>query len=147
MVWQTYPVIKLFLAIFIIVFIIYWLINKWYKMIRSSRKLASPFQPVFSILLFLVMGIAIWGKFSQFPLRWSDAFSFGDEFRSSVSLNPVQSFFSTLQFRHSGYDEKKVREYYPLMAGYLGIQNPDSIKLNYERTYTFSDSNTALNPM
>lgn len=141
MVWQTYPVIRLFLAILIIVFIMYWLINKWFKMINASQRSASRYQHLFSVVLFLLMAIGIWGKFSQFPLRWSDAFAFGDEFKSSVSLNPVQSFFSTLQFRHSGYDEKKVREYYPVMANYLGVQKPDSIQLNYERTHTFSDSN------
>ena len=141
MVWQTYPVVKLFLAIFIIVFVIYWLINKWYKMVRSSSP-STKYQSIFSVILFLVLAAGIWGKSSQFPLRWSDAFTFGDEFKASVSLNPVQSFFSTLQFRHSGYDEKKVRHYYPLMADYLGVQKPDSVTLNYERTYTPADSNT-----
>ncbi|MDB5221452.1 MAG: sulfatase [Chitinophagaceae bacterium] len=143
MVWQTYPVVKLFFVIVIIVFIITLLINKWFKMINSSSSLTGKSQPIFSIILFLILAMGIWGKFSQFPLRWSDAFSFGDEFKASVSLNPVQSFFSTLQFRHSGYDEKKVRRYYPLMASDLGVQKPDSNKLNYERSYIFSDSNAA----
>lgn len=142
MVWQTYPVLKLFLAIAVLVFIIYWLINKWFSIIRSTSG-GDRHNPVFSILLFLLMGAGIWGKFSQFPLRWSDAFVFGDEFKSSISLNPVQSFYSTLQFRHSGYDEKKVRQYYPLITRHLGIQNPDSINLNYERAYSSVDSNIA----
>lgn len=141
MVWQTYPVIKLIVAILITVSIIYWLVNKWYKIIASSAATKTRYQPAFSNILFLILSLGIWGKFSQFPLRWSDAFSFGDEFKSGVSLNPVQSFFSTLQFRHSGYDEKKVRQYYSLVAAYLEVQKPDSIKLNYERTYTFTDSN------
>ena len=80
------------------------------------------------------MGLAIFGRFSQYPLRWSDAFAFGDDFKANLSLNPVQSFFSTLQFRHADYDEKKVRLYYPLMAAYLGVQQQDSSRLNYNRT-------------
>lgn len=140
MVWQTYPVIKLFIAIVLIVFVISWLINKWYKMAaRTTEHSVSHY--ITSTFLFLIFAACIWGKPSQFPLRWSDAFVFSDEFKASVSLNPVQSFFSTLQFRHSGYDEKKVRQYYPQMANYLGVQRGDSIKLNYERTYTFPDSN------
>ena len=140
MVWQTYPVLTLFLAMLISVFIIYWLINKWYKIINVSGSHKQKTQPVFSIVLFLLLALAIFGRVGQYPLRWSDAFTFGNEFKSSVALNPVQSFFSTLQFRHSGYDEKKVRTYYPLVANYLGIQKTDSSKLNYERTYTFSDT-------
>ncbi|HUS03309.1 MAG TPA: sulfatase-like hydrolase/transferase [Chitinophagaceae bacterium] len=140
MVWQTYPVLTLSIAILISVFIIYWLINKWYKIINASNSHQQKFQPVFSIILFMLLALAIFGRVGQYPLRWSDAFTFGNEFKSSVALNPVQSFFSTLKFRHSGYDEKKVRYYYPMMVHYLGIQKPDSSKLNFERTYTFSDT-------
>ena len=68
-------------------------------------------------------------------MRWSDAFSFDDDFKANLSLNPVQSFLSTLQFRYSTYDLKKVKEYYPLMAQYLGIDNPDSTTLNYKRIF------------
>lgn len=145
MVWQSYPVIKIFVAIFIVIFIIYWLINKWFRLIKASAKPASKFQPLFSILIFVILAVGIWGKPSQFPLRWSDAFGFGDEFKASVSLNPVQSFFSTLQFRHSGYDAKKIREYYPLIANHLGVQQRDSINLNYERRFTIGENNTNPN--
>lgn len=142
MVWQTYPVTRLILAILLTAIFIYWLITRWFTIINRSGYHNTLSQPVFSIILFLVLGLATWGKFSQFPLRWSDAFSFGDAYKSSVSLNPLQSFFSTLQFRHSGYDEKKVRLFYPLMVLQLGIDKPDSIRLNYERQIIFNDSNT-----
>ena len=33
----------------------------------------------------------------------------------------------------------KVKEYYPLMANYLEVQQPDSVHLNYERKYTVAD--------
>jgi phosphoglycerol transferase MdoB-like AlkP superfamily enzyme len=139
MVWQTYPVIKLLLAIILLTVVLSWLINKWFAI--SSRAIANRLQPLYSFIIFILLSVSIWGKFSQFPLRWSDAFSFGDDFKSSVSLNPVQSFFSTLQFRHSGYDERKVRRYYPLISSYLGIQDPDSNHLNYERRYEFAGVN------
>lgn len=140
MVWQTYPVIKIILAIAVAVIVISWAINKWYKVINSSSHLAVRFQTLFSVILFFVLALGIFGRIDQYPLRWSDAFAFGDEFKSGVSLNPVQSFFSTFQFRHSNYDAKKVRQYYPLMASYLNVQTSDSIKLNYERSFQFSNS-------
>ena len=131
MVWQTYPVIRMLLLIGLVIFLLFWLVRLAFRL--ATRSSYPRWQPVFSIFLFLVLASAIWGKASQFPLRWSDAFAFGDEFRSSVALNPLQSFFSTLQFRHSGYDEIKVRKYYPLIASWLGLEQPDSIHLNYQR--------------
>ena len=87
------------------------------------------------IIFALVLGIGIFGRLNQYPLRWSDAFSFHDDFKANLSLNPVQSFLSTLQFRHSTYDLKKVKAYYPMMSQYLGVDKPDSIKLNYKRVF------------
>ncbi|MBK7376539.1 MAG: sulfatase-like hydrolase/transferase [Chitinophagaceae bacterium] len=43
---------------------------------------------------------------------------------------------STLSFRNSSYDIKKVKEAYPLMASYLGIPYSDSDRLQYTRSYT-----------
>ncbi|MDQ6756819.1 MAG: sulfatase-like hydrolase/transferase [Bacteroidota bacterium] len=142
MVWQTYPVIKIIVAIIIAVLFITWLINKWYKIIILSSYQTTGFQIIFSVILLFVLSLGIFGRLGQYPLRWSDAFTFSDEFKASVSLNPVQSFFSTFEFRHSDYDVKKVRQYYPLMSSYLNVPKPDSLQLNYERSFQFHDSNT-----
>ncbi|MEI9958201.1 MAG: sulfatase-like hydrolase/transferase [Ferruginibacter sp.] len=73
-------------------------------------------------------------------MRWSDAFTLTDDFKSNLALNPFQSFFSTLSFRNSSYDIKKLRADYALMAAYLGVQNPDSTQLNFERKFNAADS-------
>lgn len=143
MVWQTYPVISMLIAIVAVVFVINWLINKSFTRISAASKIKS--QQLFSIMLFLLLAFGIWGKMSQFPLRWSDAFAFGNEFKSSVALNPVQSFFSSLQFRAAGYNIEEVKRYYPLVAKYLGVQNADSTTLNYTRSYAFPETNTKQN--
>jgi phosphoglycerol transferase MdoB-like AlkP superfamily enzyme len=88
------------------------------------------------VISFLLLGGLIFGKVGQFPLRWSDAFTLSDDFKANLALNPFQSFLSTLSFRSSTYDAKKLKEYYPLMASYLGVSQPDSSKLLYERNYT-----------
>ncbi|MEP6467489.1 MAG: LTA synthase family protein [Parafilimonas sp.] len=136
MVWQTYPVVTLLVLILISVILLYGLIIRWYKKISSSNyrgKGVSKF--VTGLMLTLILGIGIFGRLNQYPLRWSDAFSFNDDFKANLSLNPVQSFLSTLQFINSTYDIKKVRGYYPLMAQYLNVENPDSATLNYKRSF------------
>ena len=136
MVWQTYPVVTLLILITISVILLYGLIIRWFKKMQLSVYRGRGFSKILIGILFaLVLGVGIFGRLNQYPLRWSDAFSFHDDFKANLSLNPIQSFLSTLQFRNSTYDIKKVKGYYPLMAKYLGIPNPDSTTLNYERTF------------
>ena len=136
MVWQTYPVVTLVLIIIISAAIIRWIINRLFSKINTQayhrfgiRQFVAGF--VFTLLL----ALGIFGRVSQYPLRWSDAFSFDDDFKANLALNPVQSFLSTLQFINSTYDIKKVKAFYPLMAQQLNIKNPDSAALNYKRSF------------
>ena len=141
MVWETYPVFLLLFLIFISTALLYGLINRWFKKIQSATYRGKGFSKILIGFTFtIVLAIGIFGRLNQYPLRWSDAFSFDDDFKANLSLNPVQSFLSTLQFRHSTYNIKKVKEYYPLMARYLGITNPDSTTLNYKRIFSTQQS-------
>ncbi|MEO6289450.1 MAG: sulfatase-like hydrolase/transferase [Ginsengibacter sp.] len=136
MVWQTYPVFILGLVIILVCFFLYIVINLWFLYYRNA-----PFRGhgivrlVLSYTFIFILSLGIFGRLNQYPLRWSDAFSFEDDFKANLALNPVQSFFSTLQFRRSTFDINKVKLYYPLMAAQLGVKNPDSTTLNYQRTF------------
>ncbi len=81
----------------------------------------------------LIILFGIHGKFSQYPLRWSDAFNSGNPFASAIALNPVLNFFDTLMFKQAEFDEKAVREAYPQMAEYLGVDKPDAATLDFRR--------------
>ena len=39
----------------------------------------------------------------------------------------LSEFFSTLSFKKFGYDKVKLKQYYPLMAAYLGVEKPTAI--------------------
>ena len=136
MVWETYPVFTLLILIIISTILLYGLIIRWFKKMQLSVYRGRGFSKILIGVAFaLLFGLGIFGRLNQYPLRWSDAFSFDDDFKANLSLNPIQSFLSTLQFRNSTYDLKKVKAYYPLMAKYLSVQNPDSITLNYKRIF------------
>ena len=136
MVWESYPVFTLVILIILASSVLLWLINRWFNKTKASVYTGKPVVRIVTGVVFvLLLGLGVFGRFNQFPLRWSDAFVFDDNFKSNLSLNPVQSFLSTLKFKNSTYDLKKVKEYYPLMAQYLGVTNPDSVHLNYKRIH------------
>ena len=136
MVWETYPVFTIIFLLIISVVLLYWLINFYYRRFKQARFHGHGIiKIVMGFIFTFLLALGIFGRLNQYPLRWSDAFSFDDEFKANLALNPVQSFLSTLQFRSSTYDKNKVKEYYPLMAQRLGVANPDSSNLNFTRTF------------
>ncbi len=136
MIRQTYPVFTLLLIIIAGSSFLYFLINVWFTFLKTGRYHGNGIAKIVMGYLFtILLGLGIFGRLNQYPLRWSDAFSYDDDFKANLALNPVQSFLSTLQFRSSTYDIHKVKEYYPLMARYLEVENPDSSTLNFKRTF------------
>ena len=141
MVWETYPVFTLLFLVIIGTAVIYWLILRWFKKTQFTNYNAHAVTKfIIGFLFALLLGLGVFGRLNQYPLRWSDAFSFDDNFKANLSLNPVQSFLSTLKFRNSTYNIARVKEYYPLMAQYLNVTTPDSATLNYQRIYKASAS-------
>ncbi len=144
MMWQTYPLVKVGIALIILLLLARFIFGRLlahYLQQDSFYKRRGIWMYVIS---FILLAQIIIGKIvvmpGQFPLRWSDAFTLTDDFKANLALNPFQSFFSTLSFRNSTFDIKKVKAAYPAMAAYLGVQQPDSTQLNYERKYTVADS-------
>ncbi len=143
MMTQTYPMGKILLAVIAATFIVMYLVNVAYKVIarQPATQVTKRSTWIWAIIVFLIYGGGVYGHMGQYPLRWSDAFSLGDDRLSQLSLNPVQSFFSSLHFRHDTFDKKKVQASYKDMAAYLGVDHPDSTTLNFAR-YTSSTGNT-----
>ena len=130
MVWQTYPVVRILLLLVVGVWVVRKMVRWLYYRIRGSRVAGG--QPeggsrraraAWFVVSFLLLGLAVFGRIGQYPLRWSDAFSLGSDYQANLSLNPFQSFFSSLKFRHSVYDEAKVRAALPLLAAYYGFDS------------------------
>jgi len=145
MMWQTYPLLKIGLAIIIVLIIARLGFSSLLARYQQQDSFYKRKGVLMYIIAFLIFGIFIFGKVGQYPLRWSDAYTLSDDFKANLALNPFQSFLSTLTFRNSSFDIKKVRENYPLMSGYLGVNTPDSSSLNFQRIYPGSDT-TANKP-
>lgn len=146
MIWQTYPVFTMLILLVLSVGLLYRLILKRYRRLLKRSYVAAPATKFFIGFIFvLLLSLGIFGRINQYPLRWSDAFALGDDFKANIALNPVQSFFSTLQYRNSGYNIELVRQYYPLMTQYLNVENPNPETLNYRRNFTYPPSDSTPN--
>lgn len=146
MILETYPIFWIFTYIIVSTAVLVFLINLFYKKLKEhSFRDHVVFKFIFGFAFTLLLALGVFGRFSQYPLRWSDAFVFNDDFKSNLALNPFQSFMSSLEFKSSTYNEKLVRKYYPLMVQYLDVKNPDSTNLNYTRTFIPQGNATGKN--
>jgi len=86
------------------------------------------------VILAVFFLACIYGKFSRYPLRWSDAFFSTDSFVGQLALNPPQYLFETMREEPPQFDIARVRRLYPLIANYLGVDHPDPRTLTLVRT-------------
>ncbi len=141
MVWESYPVIKIFLGWIICFAGIFFVTRYLYrKCLSLPEKVAKKNLVISYTISFLVIALAIYGRANMFPLRWSDAYRLNSEYKASLALNPFQSFASSLKFRNAGFDRQKTKQYYSLVAEQLGVTNQDTTTLNFLRTTIKNDS-------
>jgi phosphoglycerol transferase MdoB-like AlkP superfamily enzyme len=133
MVWQSYPIVRLVLGIVLVAALLIWVFKRVHRSVSKQAYTGTKrSRIIFFIGSFLVCGFFIFGRLAQYPLRWSDAFALGSDYKAGLSLNPFESFFSSLKFRHSNYDEKKVKELAPLIGDNLHF-TPATDPLNFTR--------------
>lgn len=141
MVWETYPVLWITACWLAAVALWVWalvclerltldrpntVIGKW--------TLASvSVIGIVAVLLALLGRVANLNLENPVPLRWSDAFFSGNSQVAAVGLNPVLFLYDTLKVGQSQFDETQVREHYPQIARYLGVDQPDAQQLNFIR--------------
>ncbi|HEY4936991.1 MAG TPA: sulfatase-like hydrolase/transferase, partial [Puia sp.] len=133
LVWQNYPVIRMILAILTVSYLIWWLLILSFRNISRTTDNSKKKQKwIWLLTSAILLALGVFGKIGQYNLRWSEAFSLGNDYRANLALNPFQSFFSSLKFRKSKYNSELVRKGYPVLRPYFGFTG-DSLNLNYER--------------
>ena len=137
LIWQNYHVAWILLVLIVAIILLIALVRWVYNIVLSKPKLATKRSRIgWGIFFFLLTAFGIFGQFNQYPLRWSDAFRFENDYAANISLNPFQSFFSSLEFRHASYNLRAVKKAYPWISTYFGVDRPDSVKLSYQRVVT-----------
>ncbi|MEO5908813.1 MAG: sulfatase-like hydrolase/transferase [Ginsengibacter sp.] len=134
MLWQSYPMVWLVSALAIAVV----LLSKLFKhthVVTTKRNLQENMiykkRWHAGAIIFLLW--CLFGIFSFHPLKWKDAFELNDNFKSYVALNPLQNFFTTLQFRKPSFDDEKAKEYFPVIADFLQLDSENIRNKDYTR--------------
>jgi len=148
MVWQTYPVVRGLLAFAIVLAGYGFLVHRTaFRILLLEREAVPAWRRRVALTLFVVACLlGIYGKWSWYPLRWSDAYFGTDPFVSSLALNPVLYLVDTFGDRRSDYEEAIVREHYAEVARLLDVEEPDLSSLNFSRAvYPEAPAPGALN--
>ncbi len=104
------------------------------KFARHPSQKARRWRRVVSVAFFvLVYCFGIYGKFSWYPLRWSEAFFSNNAFVSAIALNPALYFYDTLKNREVTYDKEQVAAHYDRIADFLGVAPKDKKHLSFVR--------------
>lgn len=135
MVWESYSVIGITILLLTVVMIHYFVCRRVYLVLSAGRSATKPLRLriVATTLVIFLAALAVYGKLSWYPLRWSEAFFSNNDFVSATALNPVLFFARTFKNREIDANEQTAGSAYAAMASYLGVDNPDQVTLNYLR--------------
>jgi phosphoglycerol transferase MdoB-like AlkP superfamily enzyme len=125
MVWESYHVVWFALGVVAFLALIVAL---------TKRRTANGERRTGRLIIALIFLACIYGKFSRYPLRWSDAFFSADSFAGQLALNPVQSLFESMREEPPRFDIARLRRLYPGISTYLGVDDPDPKSLTLLRT-------------
>ncbi len=135
MLLESYPVVWISIAFTAFILLFLYALNGLYEKCKqqTTPNYGYVSSLVIGIFAFLIFLLGIMSKFSQYPLRWSEAAFSANPFATQLTYNPVHYFFDTLKNGGVKYDKEKVITSYPIMAEFLGVKKPNIKHLNYQR--------------
>lgn len=152
MVMESYPVAAILAGYALLMALLGWTFYRLLKLAGTYPDIhyarLKHYALLSGTLLLFVAGI--YGKFSYYPLRWSDAFFSTNSFISALSSNPVLYFYETLKNKESGFELAQTKKYHPVIAEYLGIDlqnNPGDKAASASGNINFSRVEQSLSPI
>jgi phosphoglycerol transferase MdoB-like AlkP superfamily enzyme len=133
MMFQTYPMVWMILGLVAAVLFFRWMYYRSHWQVTTKTDgMGIPYRRKFFIVATISLLLMVWGSFSVKPLRWNGSFRFGNSFKSYLSLNPFQHFFTTLKMRKPDYNEAKAKKAFPLMAEWMQLRNDSDFSYRRE---------------
>jgi len=137
MVSESYPWILITLTLIIVSALCIFILNRFISanIYQEKKPVSFLFKALRVFIFIFLFAFGSYGSIRMYPLRWSEAFATTDTFLSNLSLNPILYIADTYSFRNSDYDTNELKKYYPEVAAFLGVKNPDIKNLNFLREY------------
>ncbi len=134
MLWQSYPMVWILSALALTVFLMSKVFKRTHvQTLKRNANTNAVYRKRWHVAAILFLGWSLYGIFSLSPLKWKDAFQLNDNFKSYVALNPLQNFFTTLQFRRPSFEDAKAKAYFPLIANFLQLDAQNIAEKDYSR--------------
>lgn len=134
MLWQSYPMVWILFALILTVILLSWLFRHTHVITLKRNLTDNPAnRNTWFAIVTIILAWSVYGLFSLYPLKWRDAFQLNNNFTAYLALNPMQNFFSTLQFRKPGFDHQKAENYFEEIADFLGLKKENGPELSYAR--------------
>ena len=132
MLWQSYPIFWMVMGLIFAVLFFRWMYRRTHwTVIAKTDGHGIPYTRKWFFISGLLLLVFVYGSISTSSLKWKKAFEFNDNFKSYLSLNPLQNFFTTLRFRRPQFNESKARENFPIMAEWMSLA--DRSRFSYRR--------------
>lgn len=133
MMWQTYPVVWIVLGFFVLCIVIQCLFSEFILPKLHFAFKNTKFAVLNRVVLFFVVAFLIYGKFSYYPLRWSEAYFSKNQFVSQLTMNPFLSFLETYRHRDLKFNPEILDKHLKNINSFLGV--PESKTINFQRVY------------
>jgi phosphoglycerol transferase MdoB-like AlkP superfamily enzyme len=132
MLWQSYPIFWMVMGLLVAVLFFRWMYHRthWTVIARTDGR-GIPYRRKWFYVSVALLVILVYGSASTSSLKWKKAFELNDNFKSYLSLNPLQNFFTTLRFRRPQFNESKARENFSVMSEWMSL--PDKDRFSYRR--------------
>lgn len=133
MVWETYSIIPSAIAFTALAWLLYKVLTRW-VLLRSQAE-TSPWNffsrsLLYTLTFILTLGMG-YGRWSRYPLRWSDAFFTPNDTACQLAINPVLFFANTYSRRNESWDPGKVKKAFHEHARHFGFTGDG--ELNFKR--------------
>jgi phosphoglycerol transferase MdoB-like AlkP superfamily enzyme len=137
MVWQSYPIVWILISLILAVILINRLFKRTHDWVEERNVQIHKFdyRRRWHLACILTLCWFAYGFMTFAPLNFQRAFRLNEEFKSNLALNPLQNFFTTLQFRKPDYTNQ-AGKYYDRIARFLQLDENTQIQRTYRREQT-----------
>lgn len=118
MLWEMYPLFWMIAGLVTLVLLLRYLFQYLHKKVEADHTSDLPLKNKLLLPVMFLLLLFVYGGLPG-PLQWDRAFQHKNDFSGYLSLNPLQSVYSTLHFRKPQYDEHKTKNAYPVLQQWM----------------------------